>query len=461
VLDMKIGYFRIKAFFTGTLFCAVLSACAASPPPVSAQSAPPVDELDATIRETSEYLNKQLPGGNKLMILNVQSEFPALSEYIIDELIAKTVNDRVFSVVDRQQLNTIRAELAFQSSGEVDDDTAQALGRMAGAQIIISGAVSQIGDLYRLRVRALSVQSAQIEGQFNRNIPESPTVTALVRSRAVGYGGESQGGVARSTSPAVPAGTMATSASAPAPASAAAQPASPGADYRIGQRGPAGGFVFYDNEPSPVSQTAPTTQTYTVGQNGPAGGLTFYDNEPGAILAAAPVNVSVAYKVGDRGPAGGFIFYVNPSATEGWRYLEAAPASTEWTGIAWSSSYAGVKGTNIEIGIGKQNTQAIVNHSLNTGEICRAAMVCDNLRSGGYDDWFLPSRGELNLMFVYLKEAGIGGFKEGWYWSSSESGDNNGAWAQRFNDGSQNGSGSWGYAGYKSQEHLVRAIRQF
>jgi hypothetical protein len=88
------------------------------------------DELDAAIRETSDYLNKQLPKGNKLMILNVQSEFPALSEYIIDELIANTVNDRVFSVLDRQQLNTIRAELNFQMSGEVDDETAQSLGRM-------------------------------------------------------------------------------------------------------------------------------------------------------------------------------------------------------------------------------------------------------------------------------------------------------------------------------------------
>jgi hypothetical protein len=34
------------------------------------------------------------------VILNIQSEYPALSEYVIDELIANTVNDRVFSVVD-------------------------------------------------------------------------------------------------------------------------------------------------------------------------------------------------------------------------------------------------------------------------------------------------------------------------------------------------------------------------
>jgi hypothetical protein len=459
-----------------TLLCAVMTACGGSPAPVAAQPQPaaPVEELaiasrqsaaqednlDAAIRETSDYLNKQLSKGNKLMILNVQSEFPALSEYIIDELIANTVNDRVFSVVDRQQLNTIRAELDFQMSGEVDDETAQSLGRMAGAQIIISGAVSQLGDLYRLRVRALSVQSAQIEGQFNRNIPNGITIAALVRSRAIGYGGESQGSAARSARPAAPAGT----AAAPVSVATAAQPAAPGADYKIGQKGPAGGFVFYDNEPSPVSQAAPTTETYTVGQNGPAGGLTFYDSEPRVILAAAPVHTSVVYKVGDKGPAGGFIFYVNPSASDGWRYLEAAPASTEGKNIQWAANGGSVRGTSTEAGTGKQNTQAIMNHALQSGENMAAARLCDRLQSGGYDDWYLPSKVELGIMYLNLKMDGIGGFGNDWYWSSSESGIDSGVWIQNFGNGQQYDDGL--YAGSsteatKTKSHNVRAIRQF
>jgi formylglycine-generating enzyme required for sulfatase activity len=188
------------------------------------------DQLDAAIRETSDYLNAHLEQGNKLVILNIESEFPALSEYIIDELIANTVNDRVFTVVDRRQLDSIRTELDFQYSGEVDDDTMQALGRMAGAQIIISGAVSKIGDLYRLRVRALSVQTAQIEGQFNRNILDGPIIAALVGSQATGYGDASGAGSrAASTSPAAAPSAAPASAPAasntPAPAPAAPVPA--------------------------------------------------------------------------------------------------------------------------------------------------------------------------------------------------------------------------------------------
>lgn len=211
------------------LFCAVFSSCGGSPAPVATQAVtapvsspgtyPPAvsttDELDIAIREASDYLNRQLPRGNKLLILNIQAAFPALSEYIIDELIANAVNDRVFTVVDRQQLDAIRAELGFQMSGEVDDATAQDLGRIAGAQIIISGAVSRISDLYRLRVRALSVQSAQIEGQFNRNIPDGPLISALTESQATGYGG----GTAQTSS------AMARGTAAPAPSAASASTA--------------------------------------------------------------------------------------------------------------------------------------------------------------------------------------------------------------------------------------------
>jgi hypothetical protein len=47
--------------------------------------------------------------------------------------------------------------------------------------------------------------------------------------------------------------------------------------------------------------------------------------------------------------------------------------------------------------------------------------MCDALNMNGYDDWYLPSIGELQKMYrnlVYGK--GLGGFLEGYYWSSTE-----------------------------------------
>jgi hypothetical protein len=157
----------------------VLTTCVTNPTIVQTTI---TDELDTAIRETSDHFNANLTAGNMLAFLFIQSDFAALSEYIIDELIANTVNDRKFLAVDRQQLDAIRSELNFQLSGEVDDNSAQRLGQMLGAQIIISGGISQIGDFYRLRIRALDVETARIVGQFNRNIPSGPTIDSLVRS---------------------------------------------------------------------------------------------------------------------------------------------------------------------------------------------------------------------------------------------------------------------------------------
>jgi TolB-like protein len=179
----------------------------------STQKAP--DELDTAIRDASDYLNDNIPKGSKIVILNVQSDSVALSNYIIEELIANAVNDRVFEVVDRQQLDLIRAEQNFQFSGEVDDNLALAVGKFFGAQSIVSGSVSPLGNRHRLTVRSLEVQSARVQGQYNRNINPSPTITALMKSSAGGQATRS-GGTATTASASGGTTTAATPAATPA-----------------------------------------------------------------------------------------------------------------------------------------------------------------------------------------------------------------------------------------------------
>jgi len=105
------------------------------------------------------------------------------------------------------------------------------------------------------------------------------------------------------------------------------------------------------------------------------------------------------------------------------------------------------------IGAGKANTDAILAQCLPNPNIsytvAEAAKLC---RSKG-EDWFLPSRGELNLMFTNLKKKEHGNFTEDWYWSSTEYNNFN-AWIQDFKGGFQIGHGKfWGVR--------VRAVRAF
>jgi len=75
--------------------------------------------------------------------------------------------------------------------------------------------------------------------------------------------------------------------------------------------------------------------------------------------------------------------------------------------------------------------------------------------SGGYIDWFLPSKDELNQLYVNkvaIGEAGV--FQPLSYWSSSETGQE-AAWEQDFNSGEQTGNSD------KSNSIYVRAVRAF
>ncbi|MDR1786177.1 MAG: leucine-rich repeat protein [Spirochaetaceae bacterium] len=161
------------------------------------------------------------------------------------------------------------------------------------------------------------------------------------------------------------------------------------------------------------------------------------------------------YKIGDRGPAGGWIFYDKGSVTDGWRYLEAAPL------ILWSGWNAGwgdgidVGDTSDDIGTGKQNTERIVAALSEGGKTGMAAQLCDELDLYGYDDWFLPSKEELDLMYKNLKKQGRGDFSDTVYWSSSEYANwRTSAWGQSFSGGYQANYG-------KDGEGSVRAVRAF
>jgi hypothetical protein len=77
------------------------------------------------------------------------------------------------------------------------------------------------------------------------------------------------------------------------------------------------------------------------------------------------------------------------------------------------------------IGMGMANTTAIVARHSGVDKSTYAAGIADSLYVGGKSDWFLPSKDELNQM--YIQNFTLGGIITGPYWSSSES-DASGAW---------------------------------
>lgn len=170
------------------------------------------------------------------------------------------------------------------------------------------------------------------------------------------------------------------------------------------------------------------------------------------------------YEVGDIGPAGGYICFVDESNSFTWNYLEVAPAG--WYHGGEGKSPWGIRkeivvpsSSHTAIGGGDKNTSNTVyfhenlynwypekgllsqnpkNYGLLGGII--AAKLCADYtmeyKGIVYDDWFLPSKDELQLIYTNLHKNKMGGFENSYYWSSSEK-DEFSAWYQSFSNGKQ------------------------
>ena len=145
-------------------------------------------------------------------------------------------------------------------------------------------------------------------------------------------------------------------------------------------------------------------------------------------LPAPNNNNNSALAIGDT-HQGGIIFYLDGNGGG----LIAA-LTDQGSDVLWGCEEISISGADgTAIGTGNQNTIDIES-GCTTGGI--AADICANLTLGGYSDWFLPSKDELNEMYVNLHQQGLGDFNNYNYWSSTEF-DGGKAWFQDFIDGVQ------------------------
>jgi len=146
---------------------------------------------------------------------------------------------------------------------------------------------------------------------------------------------------------------------------------------------------------------------------------------------------------------GGIVFYLDGNGGG----LIAAPS--DQSSATWGCYGQSIGGTSSAVGTGAANTTAIVS---GCSESAIAARICADLTLGGYTDWFLPSKDELNLMYKNIGQGNVlglgnvGNFANYSYWSSSEF-DNHSAWLQNF---------YWYQPNYtKNYSNYVRAVRAF
>lgn len=166
------------------------------------------------------------------------------------------------------------------------------------------------------------------------------------------------------------------------------------------------------------------------------------------------------YKIGDFA-FGGIVFYVDESGEHG---LVCAK-NDQSTGATWDKRNKVIK--NERLSEEMFSTVTIFNgKSNNTTNSSNdyASRICKRLKikEGGvtYNDWYLPSKDELNLMYLNKDKInntaianGGKSFEKTYYWSKTEY-NYISAWVQYFENGKQ-------AQHFKNYKNNVRAIRAF
>jgi hypothetical protein len=224
--------------------------------------------------------------------------------------------------------------------------------------------------------------------------------------------------------------------------------------YPVGGNGPlysynstiqVGGALYTINNNGILSQPLNNQSSITLAVSGSS--IYGVKVDTGGTITAIQQCNTPTYSIGQTA-LGGKIAYILQPGDPGY------DANVQHGLVAYSFDLSGIwgcDGTQIAgadgtaIGTGYQNTLDIINGCATAGI---AARQCDNLVAGGYNDWYLPSKDELNTLWG--NRYSIGGFTDSQFYLSSSEVFYNGsywAWSQYFLNG------------YQSNESKANGIR--
>jgi hypothetical protein len=134
------------------------------------------------LRLVAERIGEKVSARDIVAVVGFQAATDRFSVRVIDDLI-----DGLFAVharvVDRQNMEAVRAEQEYQYSGYVDEESAVSLGHELGATAIILGTGENMADYYRFNFRMISVQTREILVLYSVNVRYDPVMRRLLDDR--------------------------------------------------------------------------------------------------------------------------------------------------------------------------------------------------------------------------------------------------------------------------------------
>ena len=140
--------------------------------------------IDEAIVENSNMFSQRIPAKTRVVILNIESESKNLSNYIVSEIESHIDNNTELWLVSKNRLANVLQESGISDLNLIDETTALEIGKKLGAQSVILGSISRLGENYRFRTQALSVEDGNVLAMLSLNIREDEIMSDLLEMGA-------------------------------------------------------------------------------------------------------------------------------------------------------------------------------------------------------------------------------------------------------------------------------------
>jgi hypothetical protein len=120
------------------------------------------------LQDLSDYSSLKLPPDAKLAVMPLTAAqgssegTPAQAEYFGSQLSLAATKSRLFTIVERGDLQSVLGELELQLSGLADEGNAAKAGKLLGADYLVTGTVFRGAERYELFLKLLRVETAEL-----------------------------------------------------------------------------------------------------------------------------------------------------------------------------------------------------------------------------------------------------------------------------------------------------------
>jgi curli biogenesis system outer membrane secretion channel CsgG len=121
-------------------------------------------DLESSVAKSFEQIKQQIPVSSRIVIFGIITEVDIkyIVDFVTEELTEVFIKSKLYKIVDRDNIDLIRAEQQFQLSGEVDDSSMVEIGKFIGANIIVTGKIVARNGNYFIILRVLDVKTSEL-----------------------------------------------------------------------------------------------------------------------------------------------------------------------------------------------------------------------------------------------------------------------------------------------------------